>query len=123
MKVLVDTHTFLWDLLGDHRSSRLAKQILKSDEHQLFFSLVSLWEFSTKRTAARANGAFGGCPASPPTRLTLQSLPAPPEPSLRQSLPSRHSGLGFIESRISVFFRCTIPPSSKSKPLEILSSP
>ena len=48
MRVLVDTHTFIWDLLSDHRSSRLAKQILKSDEHELVFSLVSLWEIAIK---------------------------------------------------------------------------
>jgi PIN domain nuclease of toxin-antitoxin system len=55
MKVLVDTHAFLWDLLSDHRSSRLAKQILKSDEHELFFSLVSLWEFSIKIKTGKLN--------------------------------------------------------------------
>jgi PIN domain nuclease of toxin-antitoxin system len=55
MKVLVDTHTFLWDLLGDHRSSRLAKQILKSDEHELYFSLVSLWEFAIKIKTGKLN--------------------------------------------------------------------
>jgi PIN domain nuclease of toxin-antitoxin system len=48
LRILVDTHTFLWDLDSDHRSSRLAKQLLKSDEHELFFSLVSLWEIAIK---------------------------------------------------------------------------
>lgn len=55
MKVLVDTHTFLWDLLSDHRSSRLAKQMLKSDEHELFFSLVSLWEIAIKIKTGKLN--------------------------------------------------------------------
>lgn len=55
MKVLVDTHTFLWDLLGDHRSSRLARQILKSDEHELIFSLVSLWEIAIKMKTGKLN--------------------------------------------------------------------
>jgi PIN domain nuclease of toxin-antitoxin system len=55
MKVLVDTHTLLWDLLGDYRSSRLAKQMLKSDEHELYFSLVSLWEFSIKIKTGKLN--------------------------------------------------------------------
>jgi PIN domain nuclease of toxin-antitoxin system len=55
MKVLVDTHTFLWDLLSDHRSSRRAKQMLKSDEHELYFSLVSLWEFAIKIKTGKLN--------------------------------------------------------------------
>jgi PIN domain nuclease of toxin-antitoxin system len=48
MRVLVDTHTFIWDLLDDPKSSRLARQILKSNEHELVFSLVSLWEIAIK---------------------------------------------------------------------------
>ena len=48
MKVLVDTHTFLWDIIADHRSSAKAKQMLRSDEHELVFSLVSLWEIAIK---------------------------------------------------------------------------
>ena len=55
MKVLVDTHTFLWALLHDHRLSARAKQILISDEHELFFSLVSLWEFAIKIKTGKLN--------------------------------------------------------------------
>lgn len=55
MKVLVDTHTFLWDLLADHRSSRKARQILASDDHELVFSLVSLWEIAIKMKTGKLN--------------------------------------------------------------------
>lgn len=55
MRVLVDTHAFLWDLLGDRRSSRLAKEILRSDEHELVFSLVSLWEIAIKTKIGKLN--------------------------------------------------------------------
>jgi PIN domain nuclease of toxin-antitoxin system len=48
MKVLVDTHTFLWALLHDHRLTPKAKQILRSTEDELVFSLVSLWEIAIK---------------------------------------------------------------------------
>jgi len=48
MKVLVDTHTFIWALLHDHRLTPKAKQVLRSDEHELVFSLVSLWEIAIK---------------------------------------------------------------------------
>ena len=48
MKVLVDTHTFIWALLHDHRLTPKAKGILRSDEHELVFSLASLWEIAIK---------------------------------------------------------------------------
>jgi PIN domain nuclease of toxin-antitoxin system len=55
MKVLVDTHTFIWDIIADHRSSAKAKQVLRSDEHELFFSLVSLWEIAIKIKTGKLN--------------------------------------------------------------------
>ena len=60
MRVLVDTHTFIWALLKDHRLSARAKQILSSDEHELVFSLVSLWEIAVKMKIGKLNalGSF-----------------------------------------------------------------
>jgi PIN domain nuclease of toxin-antitoxin system len=55
MKVLIDTHTFIWDVIADHRSSPKAKQILRSDEHELIFSLVSLWEIAIKIKTGKLN--------------------------------------------------------------------
>ena len=55
MKVLVDTHTFIWALLNDHRLSTKAKQILRSDENELVFSLVSLWEIAINMKLGRLN--------------------------------------------------------------------
>lgn len=55
MKVLVDTHTFLWNIIADHRSSAKAKQILRSDDHELVFSLVSLWEIAIKIKTGKLN--------------------------------------------------------------------
>jgi len=55
MRVLVDTHTFLWALLKDHRLSARAKQILISGEHELVFSLVSLWEIAVKMKIGKLN--------------------------------------------------------------------
>jgi PIN domain nuclease of toxin-antitoxin system len=55
MKVLVDTHTFLWALLHDHRLTSKAKQILTSNEHELVFSLVSLWEIDIKIKTGKLN--------------------------------------------------------------------
>ena len=55
MKVLLDTHTFLWSLLNDHRLTRKAKQVLTSNEHELVFSLVSLWEIAIKIKTGKLN--------------------------------------------------------------------
>ena len=55
MKVLVDTHTFLWALLHDHRLSAKAKQVLRSDEYELVYSLVSLWEIAIKIKTGKLN--------------------------------------------------------------------
>ena len=55
MKLLVDTHAFLWALMHDHRLSARSKQILTSEEHELYFSLVSLWEFSIKIKTGKLN--------------------------------------------------------------------
>ncbi|HEX9201813.1 MAG TPA: type II toxin-antitoxin system VapC family toxin [Acidobacteriaceae bacterium] len=94
MKVLVDTHVFLWDLLGDHRSSRLAKQILKSDEHELYFSLVSLWEFSIKIKTGKLN-ALGSSVAylrDEMENYNMQLLPIRYEHVLQlETLPAHHS--------------------------------
>jgi len=55
MKVLVDTHTFIWALLHDHRLSTRAKQVLQSDESEFVFSLVSLWEIAIKIRIGKLN--------------------------------------------------------------------
>jgi PIN domain nuclease of toxin-antitoxin system len=94
MKVLVDTHTFLWDLLSDHRSSRLAKQMLKSDEHELFFSLVSLWEFSIKIKTGKLN-ALGSSAAylrDEMENYSMKLLPIRYDHILQlETLPAHHS--------------------------------
>jgi PIN domain nuclease of toxin-antitoxin system len=55
MRVLVDTHTFLWALLKDHRLSARARQVLTSGGHELYFSLVSLWEIAVKMKIGKLN--------------------------------------------------------------------
>jgi PIN domain nuclease of toxin-antitoxin system len=48
VRVLVDTHAFLWALLKDPRLSAGAQQILTEESSELVFSLASLWEISIK---------------------------------------------------------------------------
>jgi PIN domain nuclease of toxin-antitoxin system len=55
MRALVDTHTFAWALLNDHRISAPAKQTLTSDANELVFSLISLWEIAIKMKIGKFN--------------------------------------------------------------------
>jgi PIN domain nuclease of toxin-antitoxin system len=47
MKALLDTHAFLWYLLGDPNLAMKAKDIIDTKEN-LYFSIVSLWEIAIK---------------------------------------------------------------------------
>ena len=55
MRVLVDTHTLLWDLLDTARSSRKARRIFSSDTGEVVFSLVSLWQIASKIKIGKLN--------------------------------------------------------------------
>jgi PIN domain nuclease of toxin-antitoxin system len=56
MRVLVDTHTFLWALLKDHRlSQRELSKSLSQERTSSYFSLVSLWEIAVKMKIGKLN--------------------------------------------------------------------
>jgi PIN domain nuclease of toxin-antitoxin system len=94
VKLLVDTHTFLWALTHDHRLSPRSKQILTSDEHELYFSLVSLWEFSIKIKTGKMN-ALGSSVAylrDEMENYSMQLLPIRYDHILQlEMLPAHHS--------------------------------
>jgi PIN domain nuclease of toxin-antitoxin system len=48
MKVLVDTHAFLWLITGDARLSTKARDTFLESKHLIYLSAVSLWEISIK---------------------------------------------------------------------------
>jgi PIN domain nuclease of toxin-antitoxin system len=94
MKVLVDTHTFLWALLHDHRLTPKAKQILRSDEQELVFSLVSLWEIAIKIKTGKLNtiGSSVTYIRDEMDAYGMQLLPIRYEHILQlESLPHHHS--------------------------------
>lgn len=53
MKLLVDTHAFLWFVAGDARLSRRARRALESDGATLLLSVVSVWEMAIKAGLGR----------------------------------------------------------------------
>jgi PIN domain nuclease of toxin-antitoxin system len=48
MKVLLDTHVFLWSKANDHRVSATAWSILRDPSNDLFLSAVSAAEMAIK---------------------------------------------------------------------------
>jgi PIN domain nuclease of toxin-antitoxin system len=48
MRVLIDTHVFLWWAGEEHRLSRRALDLLENAESDLVFSLASVWEAALK---------------------------------------------------------------------------
>ena len=48
MKLLIDTHTFIWFVDGSSALSPFAKQLLEDKNNDIYLSLVSVWELATK---------------------------------------------------------------------------
>lgn len=53
MKVLLDTHAFLWWVSDDPRLSRRARRIIADSSNQVFFSAASAWEIAIKTALGR----------------------------------------------------------------------
>lgn len=54
--MLLDTHSLIWMLLDDSRVSVKAKRVLRSEENELYVSLVSLWEIAIKMKIGKLSG-------------------------------------------------------------------
>jgi len=48
VKLLLDTHAFIWFISGDHRLSEQAKAAFLNQDNKLYFSKASLWEMTIK---------------------------------------------------------------------------
>ncbi|MEA5510619.1 type II toxin-antitoxin system VapC family toxin [Crocosphaera sp. UHCC 0190] len=48
MKLLLDTHTFLWFIDGSSNLSQTARQLIENKDNQRFVSIASLWEIAIK---------------------------------------------------------------------------
>lgn len=53
MKILLDTHIFLWALTEPKRLGNKTKSLLKSRENKLYFSAASSWEISIKNSLGK----------------------------------------------------------------------
>jgi len=93
MKVLLDTHTFLWWITDDRRLSLRARGIISNEENELFISAATGWEIAIKVRLGRLD-----LPDDPerfvPAQLrmnALKPLPIGMNHALRvSSLPDHH---------------------------------
>ena len=53
MRVLLDTHAFLWWINDDSRLSRRARRIMGAEANEVFFSTASGWEIAIKARLGR----------------------------------------------------------------------
>ena len=53
MRILLDTHAFLWFFVGDERLSQVARSAIESSDHENFLSVASLWEIAIKTSLGK----------------------------------------------------------------------
>ncbi|MGA9348937.1 MAG: type II toxin-antitoxin system VapC family toxin [Anaerolineae bacterium] len=53
MKVLLDTHSFLWWITDSPRLSAWAREVIRDSNNELFFSAASGWEIAIKAQLGR----------------------------------------------------------------------
>lgn len=53
MKLLLDTHSFLWFVLDNPKLSTLAKSLIENRENQRLLSKASLWEMAIKQSIGK----------------------------------------------------------------------
>lgn len=57
MKVLLDTHAFLWALTEPDKLSSVAREVLTNDATEIMVSAASAWEIATKFRIGKLSGA------------------------------------------------------------------
>ena len=57
MRLLLDTHAFLWWLAGSERLSQQARQAIANEANDVLVSAASAWEIATKHRLGRLRNA------------------------------------------------------------------
>jgi len=53
MKILLDTHTFIWAATWDERLSETAKTLFLNQNNELYLSTASIWEMAIKTSIGK----------------------------------------------------------------------
>ena len=55
MRLLLDTHAFLWFVAGDNSLSKPARAAIEDSENEKFVSVASAWEIAIKASIGKLN--------------------------------------------------------------------
>ncbi len=77
MRVLLDTHVFLWWIIDDLRLSGRAREVISDGRNELFFSAARGWEIAIKAGLGRLEipGDLQRFVADQLSRNAIQTLP------------------------------------------------
>jgi PIN domain nuclease of toxin-antitoxin system len=53
VKILLDTHTFLWFIAGDPQLDAYARQLIEESNNERYLSVASVWEITVKSSLGR----------------------------------------------------------------------
>ena len=93
MRLLLDTHTFIWWFDGSRRLSPHARRAIGDEENDALISAASAWEIATKRRLGKLPGveALALDIAGAIARQGFEELPVTVEDGVRAgSLPGPH---------------------------------
>ncbi len=57
MRILIDTHAFLWWLAGNQRLPAAAREVIDNPDNSVLVSAASAWEITTKHRLGKLPGA------------------------------------------------------------------
>ncbi|HHT9138601.1 MAG TPA: type II toxin-antitoxin system VapC family toxin [Candidatus Wunengus sp. YC60] len=57
MKLLLDTHTFLWFIMGNTKLSDNARKLMEDTDNEKLLSVVSIWEMAIKASLGKLSFA------------------------------------------------------------------
>jgi PIN domain nuclease of toxin-antitoxin system len=92
MRLLLDTHIFLWFVSGDRKLALALREVVRDPQNEIFLSVVSLWESIIKhhlghlplpQPASRHRGsvfASGACRWTREASSRSQNCPPAPRP-------------------------------------------
>lgn len=55
MRLLLDTHTFIWFFKGDRKLSNTAITLIDNEDNEKFISMASMWEMAIKESIGKSD--------------------------------------------------------------------